>query len=951
MKPPDENSRTRVLCAVFFLSGAAALIFETLWFRRAGLAFGNGVWASAIVLSSFMAGLALGNGLAARYGHRVRRPERVYAVIELIVAAAGILLVVGFSHLNELLAPVFRALLERPVVLNTLRLSIAFVLLMVPAIAMGMTLPLLVKALRGGTGSFGGALGRLYGWNTLGAVAGALAGETLLVEAFGIVGTAFWAGLFNVLAAGGAIAVARSAHETEELAASTPSDALDGRPSPGVRRFLVASFLSGGVLLALEVVWFRFLQLFVPGTTLTFALMLSVVLGGIGLGGLAASRWFRFSPNAHRQASAVALASGVAALLVYLLIDLVIGDRTDARVGRYGLGSFSLGFVLMFPVSVLSGLLFTLIGHAVHERRKDETRAAGLVTLANTLGAALGPLVAGFLLIPWIGMERSFFVLPLIYAAVALLVVDFHWRVSPRRWLEVGLALAFVGVVTAFPFGRMERYIRLASAAYRKDGSEVVAVREGLTETLQYLRNDLLGEPLFYRLVTNAFTMSGTQVANRRYMKVYVYLPVALHPDPRNALLISFGTGSTAKALVDTRSLESIVVVDISREILEMASVVYPEPGENPLEDPRVEAYVEDGRFFLQTTDRRFDLITSEPPPPKIAGVVNLYTREYFQLIHDRLAEGGVATYWLPVVQLDERETKAILRAFLDVFGNETTLWTGSGFNWMLVGTRNARGPVSAEHFARQWNDPIVGPELRALGFERPAQLGATFLMGAEGLRTVTADAAPLTDDRPKRLSTRLESDAVSLSHYTDAMNPEFTRTRFERSEYVRRLWPESLRTDCEEDFLVQEAVNWITLPHRTPGELDFPLLHSVLARTTARTPILWAYGTSVDDLTILDRVDSGVGDGEPVVSYYYAVRAMADRNFAEAERLMAEFQRSQPNPQLTLTRVYLLCLADRFDEARELVEEHDAWFQGNAAAQTFLTWLSDAVGFQQVGS
>ncbi len=138
--------------------------------------------------------------------------------------------------------------------------------------------------------------------------------------------------------------------------------------------------------------------------------------------------------------------------------------------------------------------------------------------------------------------------------------------------------------------------------------------------------------------------MSGTGWGARRYMKLYVYLPVALHPDPKSALLISYGVGSTAKALTDTPDFQTIDVVDISPEILEMSAIVYPVPSDHPLNDPRVTVHVEDGRYFLQTTKQTFDLITGEPPPPIMAGVANLYSREYFQLIHDRLAEGGMVS-------------------------------------------------------------------------------------------------------------------------------------------------------------------------------------------------------------------------------------------------------------------------------------------------------------------
>ncbi len=937
MQRAAETSQRQdaVLCGVFFLSGASALIFESLWFRLAGLAFGNSVWASALVLSSFMAGLALGNGLSARHGGRVRRPVRLYATVELIVAATGILLVLLFPHLTRALAPLFRALLEQPVLLNALRLSISFLVLIVPATAMGMTLPLLMKALYRQGGAFGPALGRLYGWNTLGAVAGSLLAETVLLETFGITGTGLWAGLLNVLAALGATAVCRG-NPVETAPVGRP------RPSARARRLLVAAFLSGGILLALEVVWFRFLQLFLPGTSLSFALLLWVVLSGIGFGGLAAARLFRGVGDAHRLACAVAVASGAVCLLAYLLFDLALGERTEVRFSVLGLEGLPQCVFLMLPSSFVSGVLFALIGAAVQEELRDETRSAGLVTMANTLGATLGPLVAGFVLIPGIGMERSFFVLGLAYAAVALLLVE---RTGRRR-LEQLLGLAFAALVISFPFGRMERYVRIASAAYRGNGEEVVAVREGLTETIQYLRRDFMGQPLSYRLVTNSFSMAGTDPVALRYMKYYAYWPAALHPGLREALLISFGTGSTAKALTDTSSLRSIVVVDISREILEMATVVYP-PGTNPLDDPRVEVRVEDGRFFLQTTDRRFDLITSEPPPLKLAGVVNLYSREYFQLLRDRLAEGGVVTYWLPVAQLREDETKAILRAFVEAFGEESTLWVGNGLDWMLVGSRGARGPVSTEQFARQWDDPVVGPEMRALGFEDPGQIGATFLMGAEDLRLLTAGTAPLTDDWPRRLSPRLGSDPESLAHYLEYMDTVETRKRFEASPYCRALWPVPLRQRSVAFFDAQQALNRLTVPSATQGNLDFAWLHHILMRTSLRTPVLWAFGSTARSQAILRELDIAAHGPDAAVSYELAVEKLAERDLDAAERLLAEARRLREEPGLVLTHVYLLCLLERVEEARRLVAENGDWFRSDPGARVFLQWLSSTFGFE----
>ena len=171
-----------ILCLVFFVSGAAALLFETLWFRQAGLVLGNSVWASSLVLASFMAGLALGNTLAAWWGDRIRRPLLFYAQVEAAIAVFGVGLVWLLPELNAAMHPVLRLVAEQPWLLNGLRLLIAFGLLLLPATAMGLTLPLVVRILLTRDPHYGSVLGRLYGWNTLGAMVGALAGEMLLIE-------------------------------------------------------------------------------------------------------------------------------------------------------------------------------------------------------------------------------------------------------------------------------------------------------------------------------------------------------------------------------------------------------------------------------------------------------------------------------------------------------------------------------------------------------------------------------------------------------------------------------------------------------------------------------------------------------------------------------------------------------------------------------------------------
>ena len=935
-----------LLCLVFFLSGAAALLFQTLWFRQAGLAFGNGVWASSLVLAAFMVGLALGNVLAGRIGDRLRRPLHVYAAIEVLIAVTGVALVWILPGLSGFLAPLLASLEEHAAWMNAVRLVAAFALLALPATAMGATLPIVVRVLVARDASFGSALGRLYGWNTLGAVAGALAGELGGIALLGVRGTAWVAGGLDLVAAGAALA----------LSVRLGTDRLPAAPAAGGRidgvglRCCAAAFLAGAILLALEVVWFRFLQLFVVSTAVAFAVMLAVVLAGIATGGLAAGFVLRRRPEGHRDVASLALVSGFAVVACYALFAPVVGAYGPRFLHR-PLEIFWLSLVLEFPVAFLSGMLFTGIGAALQRRLPSAPRATGLLTFSNTVGAGLGSLCAGFVLLPGLGMDRSFLLLAAAYGPVALLLLGR----PTRSWRQPGwiAALAlFAAALVFFPRGLIrDRYLETVLA--RTDPSRTAtleALREGRTETIAYLRTDLLGEPLHHRLVTNGYNMSVTALGARRYMKLYTWWPVALADPPRRALLISYGVGSTAKSLTDTASLEHIDVVDISREILELSELVFPDPSEHPLRDPRVAVHVEDGRWFLETTRERYDLITGEPPPPKAAGIVNLYTREYFQLVRGRLAEGGIHTYWLPVHSLLESDARAIIAAYCRVF-EDCSLWVGEGLDWMLVGSRNARWHRSVPGMERPWRDPVVGPELRAVGLEVPEQLGALFLADAGQLAELVGDTPPLTDDFPKRLSDRMVLPGVDAAPFAGWSDPERARRRFEASAFVAAAWPPEMRGRTLPYFELQAMLGGGHLQQRTwSGGRDaarpvYADVYRLLTETSLETLPLLLLGSSPDQRRIVERRAAE----DPQVAREQlgnlALFRLADRDYASAAKMLELATiRAPRNAQAHELRAFALCLAGRREDAQRAREQLHR-LAGVEADERYWRWLDERCG------
>jgi len=910
----------RLLSLVFFLSGVAGLIFETLWFRLAGFTLGNSVWASSLVLASFMGGLALGNTFAARFGFRLRRPLRAFAALELLVGFTGWGLVVAFPLLPRFFAPLFGPLLNQPLLLNPLRFGISFALLLIPTTSMGLTLPLMVKALNQTSPGFGKALGQLYGWNTLGAMVGAVLGEELLIGLWGITGSAMAAACFNFAAALLALLWSRFF----ERSPASPADAEPARRLPLTwfqLRLLSAAFLSGAVLLALEVVWFRFLQLYLRSTTRSFAFMLFIVLLGIGTGGFLSSFCLRYYSGAYRLYRHLAMAAATLVLWSYLLFESVTGADYGGLVGQVS-DTLNLSARLMLPVSLISGVLFTFLGRAFFETWREETRAVGLVTLANTSGATLGAVIGAWLLLPGLGIERSIFTLAIVYGAVAVLLpLERQWKVETRGF-RVSFAVALIlclASLTVFPFGLMKNhFIPMVAQRFSRGETSILSYREGLSETIIYTQEYWMGEPYSKRLLTNSYTMSGIDLPPLRYMKYFVYWPLAFHPQVNKALLISYGVGSTAKAMTDSKEIEQIDVVDISREILEASSVVYPEPAESPLNDPRVTVYVEDGRFYLLTTNQRYDLITSEPPPPVVSGVVNLYTLEYFQLLHDRLNEGGYATYWLPLGNLSIGDAKSIVHSFCAVF-DDCSLWRGAQLEMVMIGSRNARGLLDQRSFERQWRDPKVARELEVLGFETPELLLATFVGDSFFLTDWAKDRPPLVDNFPRRLR---GDEETAPEYYLRELGHTGSRERYRQSRLLRERLPTKLFDGGLALYPYQVFIDESLDTYPTPVPVNMENLHRVLTETDLRTPVLWLLGDLSEFSGVVQSLADRRVENEPL-ELHLGFREMAKRDYRYAADHFQQAQRLGGNDSnLYYYRILALAYAGERAEAERLAAE-----------------------------
>ena len=854
-----------------------------------------------------------------------------YAGLEVLVAFLGCTIVFGLPVLGELMRPVWQTLWNHQPILLGLRFTVSFLILLVPTTAMGLTLPVLIEdpALR--ETNFGRAIGLLYGSNTLGAVAGAVLGEGYLIAAFGLHGTGLAAGLAVCIAAAIALLVAKYDGDTSAL---VPQPTFPLRLDLSYRppwRLLLVSFGTGCILLCLEVVWFRFLRLYVPSSVTAFAVMLAVVLAGIGLGGLVSGALHRRSIQPNHLLSVLLLLAAIATLLSYLFFPPAL---VQMRTGTFDLSWRAItlsSIALMFPAALLSGILFPSIVANVQASVGDRMNSTGITTLFNTAGAAVGPLVASFVLLPGIGYQWSLILCAAGYALLSFLVTDSAgWSLRrPLGLARAGFWVALALIVVVFPYHRDDVHFAYA----RHFLGHLVKKVEGPSDTYQLLRHDLFGEPYHYQLLASGFSMSGTSPQSQRYMRMFAYLPLAFRPESEDVLLICYGCGATADAFLHGRHVKRMDVVDISKEVLGLANFYSGINYSNPLRDPRVHTFVQDGRFFLQASPRQYDIISGEPPPPKVAGSVNLYTQEFFSLMNSRLKEGGMATFWLPINQLKVNEAKAILRAFHNAFPN-ASVWASADEQWIMMGIKGPAQRAQEEDIGRLWSDAATNADLSRIGLEIPQQLGALFLMDAEEIDRITHDIAPLTDNYPKRLTDEPWDEQASHHFALTYMEAASAVHHFLRSPLIAGFGWETLKEILESCFVFREMRYRCGTVARcnTLAELDI-----YLRRSPLRTPVLEVLGSDEFRVAIAERV-ARKSDTPPLETVPDLIAgALAGRDIDAAIRLLeSKKDRGVSSRNDTFLLIYLYCLNGDVPKAETLVANNASSIKKDG----FVDWL-----------
>ncbi|NBD12110.1 fused MFS/spermidine synthase [Corallococcus silvisoli] len=703
------NARVAKVAPLLFGSGLCALVYQTVWLREFRLIFGASTAASAAVLAIFMAGLGLGSALLGARADRQPRPLDFYANLELLIAASAAL----SPFLVEAVRFLYIALGGTPVLglgLGTVvRLLLSLLVLAVPTILMGGTLPAAARAVLSDEDPHRRDLALLYGINTLGAVTGAVASTFLLLEVLGNRTTLWSACLLNALVAITARSVSRSmeaspASSPPAEAAATPSASASVTPPtalvgtaqglPPQAFVLVSAAVVGFAFLLMELVWYRMLGPLLGGTTFTFGLILALALLGIGLGGTAYTVFFR-----HRPATLQGFALTCAAEAVLMAVPFALGDRLAILaallrpLGGLGLSGMALGWtfitsIVVLPAAFVSGVQFPLLLALIGRGRQDAGRQVGQVYAWNTGGSIVGSLAGGFGVIPLLSA-------PVTWQAVAGLLAALGLAAAVLSFLRERQRGALILPALATSLAILLLTAQGPTAAWRHSG--IGAGRSGLRDPdiqqidrfLSSFRADIawehegvessvaLADDNGLNFIVNG-KVDGNAIGDAPTQIMSGLLGALLHPDPRAALVIGLGTGSTAGWLGRIPSMARVDVVEIEPAILEVARRCHA-VNENVLDNPKVHTSIGDAREVLLTTPQRYDIIFSEPSNPYRAGISSLFTREFYQAAKQRLAEGGLFLQWLQAYEVDALTIQSAYATLSSEFASVETWQTHSG--------------------------------------------------------------------------------------------------------------------------------------------------------------------------------------------------------------------------------------------------------------------------------
>jgi spermidine synthase len=678
-----------LLYVVFALSGAAGLIYESIWTRYLGLFVGHDAYAQIIVLVIFLGGMSVGAMGISRWSERLRNPLYGYVAVEFAVGCIGLFFHETFQAVTSWAYHGVYPFLAGSWALTGAKWAIAAGLILPQSVLLGMTFPLMsAGVLRLRASHPGRTLSLLYFSNSLGASVGVLVAGFYLVELAGLPGTLLTAAMLNLIVAGVTMLIARQT-AAPAPSAKQPASGSAKRPVTRLERLLLfTSLVTAVASFVYEIDWIRMLALVLGSATHSFELMLSAFILGLALG----AWWIRSrADRMQNPLYTLGLVQWAMGGLALLTLPLYVASfdwiasllstfaRTDAGYSGFTLARYGLCLVVMLPATFCAGMTLPLITQTLLKNGSGE-RSIGAVYGWNTLGSILGVALGGLVLLPLIGLKMMLIVGAGLDMAIGLLLLA---RAKPLKGrtqrLTLGASLAAGAVVILIAAGTRLEANMLASGVYRTGfvtpagQRDIKFYRDGRTATVTVSRfkaNGLVslatnGKPDaslstdWYRACDSLHRPVPLQ-SDAATQTLVPLVPLAYAPRARNAAIIGQGSGMSSHLLLGSRYLKELVTIEIEPQMIAGSRLFYP-ANRRVFDDSRSKVVIDDAKSYFASEQRRYDLIISVPSNPWVSGVSGLFTSEFYSRIRGYLSDDGVFGQWLQVYELDDPLVLSVL--------------------------------------------------------------------------------------------------------------------------------------------------------------------------------------------------------------------------------------------------------------------------------------------------
>ena len=766
---------------MFFLSGAAALMYEVVWVRSLGLIFGGSHLAVTTVLSVYMGGLALGSYIIGKHVQRSRKPLRLYGLLEIGIGFFAVV----FALLAKLYPSIYISLAHGKdhslFYLSFVRVAFSVIALIVPTTLMGGTLPVLSTLISKQGKDIGRHLSFLYGLNTLGAVAGTVAAGFYFLRFYSVSTTFAIAVLINlvvgitsILLQGKSKVLLWKKPDTELAVGKKSSIITEGKTNTilPLKMVLWGIGISGFCALGYEVLWTKVLTIVVGASVYGFTTMLVAFLTGIALGSKAYGLYLRL---VHKREityqksvltfGAVQVVIGITALAVtYFIRDLPsvsLGLRGTFQAMKLDLfamqqwANLTLAFIYMVVPAFFMGLAFPLAGKVHAEYRKTIGSAVGEVLAYNTIGAILGAALSGFVMAYVFSIERSLQILTVINIGFGLLVI-FGLNESRRLlWGIGGLVTAAIIFLAVNP-DAFRMWNTKYFAIFRANQPEIFRTPEMVSEALANT------EVLYYQegveaivsaikikggdqaFITNGRVEASNNLQDQQLQFTLGHLPMLLNKNPKRVLVVGLGSGMTLGAISVHPGVDRVVLVELEPKMTGVART-FRKYNHNVLDHPKLDIIFNDGRNFLLTTGEKFDVITADPIHPWFRGAGYLYTTEYFKLASEHLSKGGIMCQWLPIYELTVENLKSVVKTFQRNF-KYTMLWL-TYYDSVIIGSDSPIMIDEAELDRKIKEAPAIRGDLERMMMGSAKDFLSYFAMGTKGMKAFSEGGLVNTDD------------------------------------------------------------------------------------------------------------------------------------------------------------------------------------------------------------